>query len=179
MWRDMWSVQQHMLFGGRATVAVTFHECKAVGALLLCGPPLSLATPRCASVDAQLAEEQPHAATLRPCSLPFADAGGDAAGGVLHAADNTPTGTSMAPWPVLSVPCRRVFPQVEMLLEAYFMQVDNTCNKLQTLHEYIDDTEARSLICSSSHLVNLPPPLAPAPPSLLCVQLPKPCQTWC
>lgn len=31
--------------------------------------------------------------------------------------------------------------QVEMLLEAYFMQVDNTCNKLQTLHEYIDDTE--------------------------------------
>ena len=28
-----------------------------------------------------------------------------------------------------------------MLLEAYFMQVDNTCNKLQTLHEYIDDTE--------------------------------------
>jgi len=33
--------------------------------------------------------------------------------------------------------------QVEMLLEAYFMQVDNTCNKLQTLHEYIDDTEVR------------------------------------
>lgn len=31
--------------------------------------------------------------------------------------------------------------QVEMLLEAYLMQVDNTCNKLQTLHEYIDDTE--------------------------------------
>lgn len=30
---------------------------------------------------------------------------------------------------------------VEMLLEAYFMQVDNTYNKLQTLTEYIDDTE--------------------------------------
>lgn len=31
--------------------------------------------------------------------------------------------------------------EVEMLLEAYFIQVDNTHNKLQTLHEYIDDTE--------------------------------------
>ena len=30
-----------------------------------------------------------------------------------------------------------------MLLEAYFIQIDNTHNKLQTLHEYIDDTEAR------------------------------------
>jgi magnesium transporter len=30
---------------------------------------------------------------------------------------------------------------VEMLLEPYFMQVDNTWNKLQTLTEYIDDTE--------------------------------------
>jgi len=28
-----------------------------------------------------------------------------------------------------------------MLLEAVFIQVDNTHNKLQTLHEYIDDTE--------------------------------------
>jgi hypothetical protein len=25
------------------------------------------------------------------------------------------------------------------------MQVDNTCNKLQTLHEYIDDTEVQLL----------------------------------
>ena len=31
--------------------------------------------------------------------------------------------------------------EVEMLLEAYFIQVDNTHNKLATLHEYIDDTE--------------------------------------
>ncbi|KAL4428791.1 hypothetical protein ABPG77_005229 [Micractinium sp. CCAP 211/92] len=30
---------------------------------------------------------------------------------------------------------------VEMLMEPYFMQVDNTFNKLQTLCEYIDDTE--------------------------------------
>lgn len=30
---------------------------------------------------------------------------------------------------------------VEQLLESYFMQVDNTWNKLQTLTEYIDDTE--------------------------------------
>uniref|UniRef100_A0A1D2AE65 Magnesium transporter n=1 Tax=Auxenochlorella protothecoides TaxID=3075 RepID=A0A1D2AE65_AUXPR len=30
---------------------------------------------------------------------------------------------------------------VEMLLEPYFMQLDNTYNKLQTLYEYIDDTE--------------------------------------
>lgn len=31
--------------------------------------------------------------------------------------------------------------EVEMLLEPYFMQVDNTYNKLQTLNEYINDTE--------------------------------------
>ncbi|KAF8047024.1 hypothetical protein N665_3253s0001, partial [Sinapis alba] len=31
--------------------------------------------------------------------------------------------------------------ELEMLLEAYFMQIDNTLNKLTTLHEYIDDTE--------------------------------------
>ncbi|GFR51494.1 hypothetical protein Agub_g13858 [Astrephomene gubernaculifera] len=30
---------------------------------------------------------------------------------------------------------------VEMLLETYFMHVDNTYNKLQTLHEYVGDTE--------------------------------------
>ena len=32
---------------------------------------------------------------------------------------------------------------VEMILETYFMHVDNTYNKLQTLCEYIDDTEVR------------------------------------
>ncbi|KAK8622455.1 hypothetical protein V6N13_117367 [Hibiscus sabdariffa] len=31
--------------------------------------------------------------------------------------------------------------ELEMLLEAYFMQVDGTLNKLATLREYIDDTE--------------------------------------
>ncbi|RZC62680.1 hypothetical protein C5167_024432 [Papaver somniferum] len=31
--------------------------------------------------------------------------------------------------------------ELEMLLEAYFMQVDGTLNKLTTLREYIDDTE--------------------------------------
>jgi len=31
--------------------------------------------------------------------------------------------------------------EVEQLLESYFMQSDNTWNKLQTLTEYIDDTE--------------------------------------
>lgn len=31
--------------------------------------------------------------------------------------------------------------EVEMLLEAYFMHVDNTYNRLQTLNEYIQDTE--------------------------------------
>lgn len=31
--------------------------------------------------------------------------------------------------------------QVEMLLEYYFLQLDNTLNRLQTLCEYIDDTE--------------------------------------
>ncbi|CAL0299914.1 unnamed protein product [Lupinus luteus] len=31
--------------------------------------------------------------------------------------------------------------EIEMLLEAYFMQLDTTLNKLTTLREYIDDTE--------------------------------------
>ena len=31
--------------------------------------------------------------------------------------------------------------QVEQVLETYFMNLDNTYNKLQTLNEYIDDTE--------------------------------------
>ncbi|XP_020091913.1 magnesium transporter MRS2-I-like isoform X2 [Ananas comosus] len=31
--------------------------------------------------------------------------------------------------------------ELEMLLEAYFMQIDGTLNKLNTLREYIDDTE--------------------------------------
>ncbi|KAJ4887653.1 Magnesium transporter MRS2-2 [Raphanus sativus] len=31
--------------------------------------------------------------------------------------------------------------QLEMLLEAYFMQIDSTFNKLTTLREYIDDTD--------------------------------------
>lgn len=35
--------------------------------------------------------------------------------------------------------------EVEMVLEAYFMQLDNTYNKLQTLCEYIDDTEVGAL----------------------------------
>ena len=33
--------------------------------------------------------------------------------------------------------------EVEMVLETYFMHIDNTYNKLQTLTEYIDDTEVR------------------------------------
>ena len=33
--------------------------------------------------------------------------------------------------------------EVEMILETYFMHIDNTFNKLQTLCEYIDDTEVR------------------------------------
>ena len=31
--------------------------------------------------------------------------------------------------------------QVEMLLEAYFIQMDNTFNRLETMNEYISDTE--------------------------------------
>ncbi|XP_049406675.1 magnesium transporter MRS2-I-like [Solanum stenotomum] len=31
--------------------------------------------------------------------------------------------------------------ELEMLLEAYFVQIESTMNKLTTLHEYIDDTE--------------------------------------
>ena len=36
--------------------------------------------------------------------------------------------------------------EVEMILETYFMHIDNTFNKLQTLCEYIDDTEARACL---------------------------------
>ena len=31
--------------------------------------------------------------------------------------------------------------QVEMLLQAYFIQMDNTFNRLDTMNEYISDTE--------------------------------------
>ncbi|XVF44965.1 hypothetical protein PTKIN_Ptkin02bG0165500 [Pterospermum kingtungense] len=31
--------------------------------------------------------------------------------------------------------------ELEMLLEAYFVQIDGTLNKLSTLREYVDDTE--------------------------------------
>ncbi|KDD72467.1 hypothetical protein H632_c3305p0, partial [Helicosporidium sp. ATCC 50920] len=41
--------------------------------------------------------------------------------------------------------------EVEMLLEPYFMQLDNTFNKLQTLCEYIDDTEDYINIELDSH----------------------------
>ncbi|KAL4428790.1 hypothetical protein ABPG77_005228 [Micractinium sp. CCAP 211/92] len=40
---------------------------------------------------------------------------------------------------------------VEMLMEPYFMQIDNTFNKLQTLCEYIDDTEDYINIELDSH----------------------------
>lgn len=36
--------------------------------------------------------------------------------------------------------------EVEMVLETYFMHIDNTYNKLQTLTEYIDDTEVRFIL---------------------------------
>ena len=44
--------------------------------------------------------------------------------------------------------------EVEMVLETYFMHIDNTYNKLQTLTEYIDDTEVfrlrlKKLQCSA------------------------------
>lgn len=35
--------------------------------------------------------------------------------------------------------------QVEMLLEAYFIQMDNTFNRLDTMNEYISDTEVRRI----------------------------------
>lgn len=41
--------------------------------------------------------------------------------------------------------------QLEMLLEAYFMQIESTLNKLNTLREYIDDTEDYINIQLDSH----------------------------
>ncbi|CAL0321111.1 unnamed protein product [Lupinus luteus] len=41
--------------------------------------------------------------------------------------------------------------ELEMLLEAYFMQIDGTLNKLTTLKEYIDDTEDYINIQLDSH----------------------------
>ena len=40
--------------------------------------------------------------------------------------------------------------EVEMILETYFMHIDNTFNKLQTLCEYIDDTEVCIVFCLAS-----------------------------
>ena len=42
--------------------------------------------------------------------------------------------------------------EVEMILETYFMSVDNTFNKLQTLCEYIDDTEVRAPEAPEPHI---------------------------
>lgn len=36
--------------------------------------------------------------------------------------------------------------QVEMLLQAYFIQMDNTFNRLETMNEYISDTEVPLLL---------------------------------
>lgn len=49
--------------------------------------------------------------------------------------------------------------EVEMVLEGSFLQIDNTYNKLQTLCEYIDDTEARAChsVADVSHGVCMPP----------------------
>lgn len=41
--------------------------------------------------------------------------------------------------------------EVEMVLETYFMHIDNTYNKLQTLTEYIDDTEVGALTENHFH----------------------------
>ena len=45
--------------------------------------------------------------------------------------------------------------EVEMVLETYFMHIDNTYNKLQTLTEYIDDTEvdSRSYLLSNTFYI--------------------------
>ncbi|KDP21359.1 hypothetical protein JCGZ_21830 [Jatropha curcas] len=41
----------------------------------------------------------------------------------------------------ITIPGENDVEDLEMLLEAYFMQIDGTLNKLTTLREYIDDTE--------------------------------------
>ena len=41
--------------------------------------------------------------------------------------------------------------QVEMLLQAYFIQMDNTFNQLETMNEYISDTEVR-LTCKTTQV---------------------------
>ena len=42
--------------------------------------------------------------------------------------------------------------QVEMLLQAYFIQMDNTFNRLDTMNEYISDTE----VCCAWRLLPAP-----------------------
>lgn len=37
--------------------------------------------------------------------------------------------------------------ELEMLLEAYFIQIEGTLNKLSTLREYVDDTRTTSTSC--------------------------------
>ncbi|CAN1310128.1 Magnesium transporter MRS2-2 [Linum perenne] len=53
--------------------------------------------------------------------------------------------------------------ELEMLLEAYFMQIDSTLNKLTTLREYIDDTEDYINIQLDNHRNQLIQVLLPAP----------------
>jgi hypothetical protein len=45
--------------------------------------------------------------------------------------------------------------QVEMLLEAYFIQMDNTFNRLETMNEYISDTEVCLVSAAVTRLFRL------------------------
>ncbi|KAL8513718.1 hypothetical protein ACS0TY_012999 [Phlomoides rotata] len=61
--------------------------------------------------------------------------------------DESPTlaskvsGSSSRGSAVISAQGENSVEELEMLLEAYFMQIESTMNKLKTLREYIDDTE--------------------------------------
>ena len=45
--------------------------------------------------------------------------------------------------------------QVEMLLQAYFIHMDNTYNRLDTMNEYISDTEVLLLHCVGRNAMRL------------------------
>jgi hypothetical protein len=85
--------------------------------------------------------------------------GGNPAGSSGFAADNSSphVQTVLSPLEYLEEEKERdegEVAEVEMVLETYFMHLDNTYNKLQTLGEYIDDTEVSGLLDHLSICVN-------------------------
>ncbi|KAI3437683.1 hypothetical protein D9Q98_000132 [Chlorella vulgaris] len=91
------------------------------------------------------------AATPFDAPLPFTGASGVEGTGMEAMTPMTPKSASSASSDSTDLEDDPDVAVVEMLMEPYFMQIDNTYNKLQTLCEYIDDTEDYINIELDSH----------------------------